>query len=244
MNATLKKLALATLLLSSVACAAKASDPDVAEVKKAFAARFPDRKVESVNPTPVSGIYEVVLSGRQIIYVDASVKHLFVGDLIDAEKRESLTEKRVAELSKVAWKDLPLDAALKEVRGSGARKVAIFSDPDCPFCKRLERDTLKDVNNVTIYTFLYPLTQLHPDAMRKSRQIWCSKDRVGSWTAHMRQGAELSGPDNCDTSALDKNQTLGAKLGINGTPTMIFGNGRMVSGAIPAAEFEKHLNAQ
>ncbi|BAK76038.1 thiol:disulfide interchange protein DsbC [Pseudogulbenkiania sp. NH8B] len=244
MNATLKKLALAALLLSSAACVAKASDPDVAEVKKAFVTRFPDRKVESVSPTPVSGLYEVVLPGRQIVYVDAGVKHLFVGDLIDAEKRESLTEKRVAELSKVAWKDLPLAAAMKEVRGSGARKVAIFSDPDCPFCKKLERETLKDVNNVTIYTFLYPLTQLHPDAMRKSRQIWCSKDRVGSWTAHMRQGTELSGPDNCDVSVLEQNQALGAKLGINGTPTMVFGNGRMVSGAIPSAEFEKYLSAQ
>ncbi|MBI3144643.1 MAG: DsbC family protein, partial [Pseudogulbenkiania sp.] len=112
MNATLKKLALAVLLLSAVACSAKASGPDVAEVKKAFATRFPDRKVESVSPTPVNGIYEVVLPGRQIVYVDGTVQHLFVGDLIDAEKRESLTEKRVAELSKVAWKDLPLTAAL------------------------------------------------------------------------------------------------------------------------------------
>ena len=153
----LRPLAAFMLAIPLLACAAGTAD-NTDSVRQAFEKKFPQRQVQAVRATPVTGIYEIVLPDRQVVYADAKVKHLFVGDLIDVDARQSLTEARVAELSKVDWKNLPLDLAFKEVRGNGSRKLAVFSDPDCPFCKRLERDSLKGVTNVTIYTFLYPLT--------------------------------------------------------------------------------------
>ena len=119
----------------------------------------------------------------------------------------------------------------------------VFSDPDCPFCKKLERESLSQLDNVTVYTFLYPLAQLHPDAPRKSRQIWCSGDRTASWLGFMRQGKALSGNDKCATP-LAEVAALGERLGISGTPALVFPNGELVAGAIPLAEIERHLAAK
>ena len=233
MNTTVKALALAgTLLLTMTACNANATSTGTEQVQKAFSTRFPNRQVLSVSETPVKGIFEVVVKGKQIVYTDASAKYLFVGDLIDAEAKASLTEKKMAELNHVDFNKLPLQYAIKEVRGNGARKLAVFTDPDCPYCKQLERESLPGINNVTIYTFLYPLAQLHPDAPRKARQIWCAKGRLKTWTAFMRDGQPLTGTDKCDTSALDKVEALGDELGITGTPGLLFANGRLVPGAI------------
>jgi len=244
MKTTIKALALgASLLLSLTACKANASPADVEQAKQAFTTRFPNREVLSISETPVKGIYEVVVKGKQIVYTDIAAKYLFVGDLIDTEAKASLTEKRMSELNAVDFDKLPFQYAIKEVRGDGSRKLAVFTDPDCPYCKQLERESLPGVNNVTIYTFLYPLAQLHPDAPRKARQIWCSKNREATWTAFMRDGKALTGTDKCDTSALDKIEALGDQLGITGTPGLIFANGRMVPGAIGTEDIEKLLNA-
>lgn len=246
MKTSLKSIALAaSLLLSVAACSANAESPaSVDSVKKAFHTRFPAREVQSVAKTPVKGIYEVVVKGKQIVYVDEKVNYIFVGDLIDASQKLSLTEKRMAELNKVDWKTLPFEYAFKDVRGNGKRQMAVFTDPDCPFCKRLEQESLKDVTDVTIYTFLYPLTQLHPDAMNKAKKIWCSPDKPSTWTAFMRDGKALTGTGTCDTSALDNIQALGEQLGITGTPTLIFPNGQLVPGAISAEEIEQLLSAK
>lgn len=245
MNTTVKVLALAgTLLLTMTACNANATSTGTEQVQKAFTTRFPNRQVLSVSETPVKGIFEVVVKGKQIVYTDASAKYLFVGDLIDADAKASLTEKKMAELNHVDFNKLPLQYAIKEVRGNGARKLAVFTDPDCPYCKQLERESLPGINNVTIYTFLYPLAQLHPDAPRKARQIWCSKDRLKTWTAFMRDGQPLTGSDKCDTSALDKVEALGDELGITGTPGLLFANGRLVPGAIAKEDIEKLLDAK
>lgn len=245
MKSTVKALALAaSLLLSMTACNANASPNSIEQVKKAFTARFPSRQVLSVSETPVKGVYEVVVKGKQIVYTDASAKYLFVGDLIDAEAKTSLTEKKMTELNRVDFNKLPFQYAIKEVRGNGARKLAVFTDPDCPYCKQLERESLPGITNVTIYTFLYPLAQLHPDAPHKARQIWCSKDRLATWTGFMRDGKELTGTDQCDTAALDKIEAMGEELGITGTPGLIFANGRLVPGAIAQDDIEKLLNAK
>jgi len=245
MNTTVKALALAaSMLLSLSACNANATPSSNEQVKKAFTTRFPTREVLSVSETPVKGVYEVVVKGKQIVYTDAEAKYLFVGDLIDTVAKTSLTEKKMTELNRVSFNKLPLQYAIKEVRGNGARKLAVFTDPDCPYCKQLERESLPDITNVTIYTFLYPLAQLHPDAPRKARQIWCSKDRLATWTAFMRDGQELTGTDKCDTSALDKIEAIGDELGITGTPGLIFGNGRLVPGAIAKDDIEKLLDAK
>ncbi|RQO71201.1 thiol:disulfide interchange protein [Aquitalea sp. FJL05] len=245
MKTTVKALALAaSMLLSLTACNANATPNGSEQVKKAFSTRFPTREVLSVSETPVKGVYEVVVKGKQIVYTDAEAKYLFVGDLIDTEAKSSLTEKKMAELNRVDFNKLPFKYAIKEVRGNGSRKLAVFTDPDCPYCKQLERESLPDITNVTIYTFLYPLAQLHPDAPRKARQIWCSKDRLATWTAFMRDGKELTGTDKCDTSALDKIEAMGDELGISGTPGLIFANGRLVPGAIAKDDIEKLLDAK
>ena len=240
----LRPLAAFMLAIPLLACAAgTAATTD--SVRQAFEKKFPQRQVQAVRATPVTGIYEIVLPDRQVVYADAKVKHLFVGDLIDVDARQSLTEARVAELSKVDWKNLPLDLAFKEVRGNGSRKLAVFSDPDCPFCKRLERDSLKGVTNVTIYTFLYPLTSLHPDAMHKSAQILCSSNPQAAWSDFMLNDKPLAGDGKC--AAADKLasiQQLAEKLGISGTPALVFPNGQLVSGAIPKADVEKLLNSK
>jgi len=246
MKTLLRSLVLSLGFVPLVACSAPAAETSAAkpaEVKKAFEARFPNRPVQSVASTPVTGIYEVVVQGKQIVYTDAKADYLFVGDLIDTQKRESLTEKKMAELNKVAFSSLPLNDAFKEVRGNGARKLAVFSDPDCPFCHKLEKESLSQLDNVTIYTFLFPLTSLHPDAMHKSKVVWCSKDRTAAWTGWMREGKKLSGAADCATP-IDRNLALGEKLGINGTPALIFANGQMVPGAIDKDEIEKLLNAK
>ncbi|WP_028499182.1 DsbC family protein [Microvirgula aerodenitrificans] len=239
----LRTLATALMFIPLFACAVE-GDGNTAAVKKSFEQKFPQREVQSVSASPVKGVYEVVLAGRQIVYTDAKVTHLFVGDLIDVQNKKSLTEERMAALSKVNWADLPLELAIKDVRGDGSRKLAVFSDPDCPFCKRLERDSLPGLNNVTIYTFLLPLTELHPDAMNKSKKIWCSKDRLASWTGVMRDGKALTGDGNCDTAALDRIQALGKKLGVTGTPALVFGNGQLVAGAIPRDDIDKLLSSK
>ncbi|OLZ79015.1 Probable thiol:disulfide interchange protein DsbC precursor [Chromobacterium violaceum] len=243
MNKRMKTLALSSAMLMSLAACSQAAGGNVEDVKKAFLNHFPGKQVKSVSATPVKGIYELVVDGRQVVYVNSDASYLFVGDLIDAKNKESLTERKMAELSKVDFNALPFQYAFKDVRGKGERKMAVFTDPDCPFCKKLERESLKDIDNVTIYTFLYPLTQLHPDAMRKSKQIWCSSDKAAAWTAFMRDGKPLSGPDNCDTP-LDKIQALGEKMGITGTPALVFANGRMVPGAIDGGDIEQLLNAK
>lgn len=245
MKFPLKSILLALTLFGTVACTANATPETVspAAVKKTFEAKFPNRAVVSVRPAPVSGLYEVVVKGRQIVYVDAKVNYLFVGDLIDTAKRESLTEQRMVELSRVDWKTLPLELAFKEVRGNGERKLAVFTDPDCPFCKKLEQESLTGVTNVTIYTFLYPIAELHPDATRKSRQVWCASDRAATWAGFMRDGKPLPEVADCD-APIEKIRQLGEKLGITGTPALIFANGELVPGAIPRDRLESLLNAR
>jgi thiol:disulfide interchange protein DsbC len=243
MKKTVFCLALAGLIPALMSCSANADNDALAAVKKTFQQKFSDRQVLGVRLTPVKGLDEIDMQGAQVVYVDQKVDYVFVGDMVEVKTGKSRTEARVAELSQVPWNALPLNDAIKEVRGNGARKLAIFTDPDCPFCRQLEQGSLAAIDNVTIYTFLYPLTQLHPDAMHKARQIWCAPDRLQAWTAYMHDGKALSGADNCDTP-LERIHDLGEKLGIDGTPTLIFGNGHLVAGVLAQDQLESGLNAQ
>ncbi len=232
----LKQMA-GALLATLLATAAWA---DEASLKKAVEAAYPKLKVQGVSKTPFNGIYEVFL-GDEIFYTDEKFSFVFVdGRLVDAKSRRNLTAERMEELTRVDFNTLPLSQAIKVVKGNGSRKLVVFSDPDCPYCKQLEQDSLIGLNNVTIYTFLFPLDALHPDAANKSRAIWCSADRVKAWQEWMLNGQLPKGSANCNTP-VEETAELGRKLGVRGTPLLIFGDGRRASGALPAQEIERRL---
>ena len=209
-------------------------------IRKNLAARIPQfAKIDEITKSPMPGLYEVRINGFEIFYTDADGNYLLQGNLIDVKARKNLTESRVEKLSEVAFDKLPLNDAFKLVRGNGKRKLAVFEDPNCGYCKHFERD-MKNVDNVTVYLFLYPV--LGPDSNVKSRNIWCSKDKAKSWNDWM--GGDVkpeTAAATCDTAALDRNIAFGRKYNITGTPTLIFADGTRTPGAIPAAQVEKQL---
>jgi thiol:disulfide interchange protein DsbC len=208
-------------------------------IRKNLSERIPQLgKIDEVSKTPMPGLYEVRV-GTDILYTDAEGNYLIQGALIDAKARRNLTEERMDKLLEVDFASLPLKDAFTIVRGNGKRKLAVFEDPNCGYCKRFERD-LQKVDNVTIHMFLYPI--LSQDSTEKSRNIWCAKDKGKAWTDWMvRDQAAGAAAASCDAGALARNLEFGKKHKITGTPTLIFANGSRVPGAIPAAQVEKHL---
>lgn len=222
------------LLISSLSFAQSTTEQ---KVKTELQKQLGDRaKVTAVRSTPIQGLYEVAI-GNDVVYADASARYLVQGEVIDLKTGTNLTEQRSNDLNRIKWSDLPLNDAIKVVRGKGTRQVAVFADPNCGFCKKLEK-TFQQMDNVTIYTFLVPL--LSTDSAIKSKQIWCSSDRVKTWSAWMLDGQAPSGQGNCDTP-LERNTALARKLGVTGTPAMFFTDGSRISGAAPAATIEKKL---
>lgn len=209
---------------------------DEADVRKAMEAKL-GAKVESVTKAGYLGLYEVFSDGN-IVYTDEKATAFIVGPLIDGKTMKNVTEERMRKLTAIKFGDLPLERAIKQVRGDGKRVLATFEDPNCGYCKRLAKD-LQKLENVTIYTFLYPI--LSEDSVRKSKQIWCSADRARAWNDWMVDGKTPAGKEDCDTSAVGKNQEYGRKLNISGTPTMFFGDGERVPGAMPLARIEQKL---
>ena len=220
-----------------------AADKDpTAAIKETLASRFKDVEIIDVKPSPVPGVYEVFL-GDTIVYSNATGDYLFVGNLMDTRTRDNLTSDRLNERNAVSFDTLPLGQAIKVVKGNGKRRMVVFSDPDCPYCKQLER-TLAGVNDVTVYNLLYPITSLHPDAANKSHAIWCANDRVSTWTSWMREQKPpkaVSAP--CKDDPVNSLQALGRKLRVSSTPTLLFPSGKRVSGALAAEELEPLLNA-
>ena len=215
---------------------------DEASLKKTIEATYPKVKIQNISKTPYAGLYEVFLDG-QIIYTDDSFNFLIVeGRLVDPKNKRDLTAERMDELTRVDFASLPLDKAIKVVKGNGSRKLVVFSDPDCPYCKKLEQKDLVGITDVTIYTFLYPLESLHPDAANKSRAIWCAPDRSKSWQEWILNGQLPKGTASCD-APIDDVADLGSKLGITSTPTLIFANGKRLLGAYPAKEIEKAMGS-
>jgi thiol:disulfide interchange protein DsbC len=209
-----------------------------AAIKKIIEQKFPGAEVRSVVKTPYFGLYEVLMDDR-IVYTDAKAKYLVVGAVYDTDQKVNLTDERQRKLNRVNVATLPLDLALKKVKGTGERTLVVFSDADCPFCHKLEQE-LKTVDNVTIYTFLYPIDQLHPDAARKSRMIWCAPDRQKAWDAFFESGALPDNDGSCETP-LAKTAELGSRFKVAATPTLIFADGSVVPGALPAQRLETEL---
>lgn len=211
---------------------------DEADIKKAMESKL-GGKVESVTKSGYLGLYEVFADGN-IVYTDEKATVILVGPLIDGKTMKNVTEERIRKLTAIRFGDLPLDRAIKQVRGDGKRVLATFEDPNCGYCKRLAKE-LQRLDNVTIYTFLYPI--LSEDSVRKSKQVWCSSDRAKAWNDWMIDGKAPNGRDDCDTSAVSKNQEFGRKLNISGTPTMFFADGERVPGAMPLARIEQKLGS-
>lgn len=215
---------------------------DEASLKKIVEAAYPKFKVDSVTKTPYAGLYEVFMGG-QIIYTDEKFSFLIAeGHLVDPKSKKDITGERIDELSKIDFNSLPLDQAIKVVKGNGSRKLVVFSDVDCPFCKRLEQKELSNINDVTIYTFLYPIEQLHPDAANKSRSIWCASNRVKAWQDWILNNKLPASTGKCDVP-LEKVGELAHRVGVNSTPTLFFENGKRMLGAQPYDEIEKSLQA-
>jgi thiol:disulfide interchange protein DsbC len=212
------------------------------EIRKNLPSRIPQfPAIDEVSKSPIPGVYEVRVNGSQIFYTDEQGNYLFQGNLIDVKARKNLTEERVEKLSAVAFDQLPLKDSIKIVRGNGKRKLAVFEDPNCGYCKRFEKD-MKTVDNVTVYLFLYPV--LGPDSNVKSRDIWCSKDKGKAWGDWMESSTRpATAPASCDVTALQRNVEFGRKYNITGTPTLIFSDGTRTPGAIPAEQVEKQLAA-
>jgi thiol:disulfide interchange protein DsbC len=207
-------------------------------IRKNLQERIPQfPKIDEITKAPMPGLYEIRVDGTEIYYTDAEGNFLIQGQLIDTRSRRNLTEERIDKLTAIDFQSLPLKDAFTIVRGNGKRKLAVFEDPNCGYCKRFERD-LQKVDNITVYLFLYPI--LGQDSVDKSRNIWCAKDRVKAWQDAMLREQALASA-NCDISALQRNVELGRKYKINGTPTLITTDGNRVPGAISTAQIEKLL---
>jgi thiol:disulfide interchange protein DsbC len=226
----------------TVANAAQLVPPAVeSTLRKNLAERMPNiPKIDEISRTPMAGLYEIRI-GTDIFYADAEGNYLFNGQLMDTRSKRNLTEDRMEKLLAVDFDQLPLKDAFVIVRGNGKRKLAVFEDPNCGYCKRFEHD-LQKVNNVTVYMFLYPI--LGPDSTEKSRAHWCAKDKVKVWQDWMLRNEPPPKADaSCDVNALARNVEFGKKHKITGTPTLIFADGSRVPGAIGAADIEKLLAA-
>ena len=229
-----------TILATSLFLLSQWAGADEASLKKLVETAYPKFKVDSVTKTPYAGLYEVFMGG-QIIYTDEKLTFLIAeGRLVDPKSKKDVTGERMDELTKIDFNSLPLDQAIKVVKGNGSRKLVVFSDVDCPYCKRLEQNELVNVTDVTIYTFLYPLAQLHPDSAAKSKSIWCADNRVKAWQDWILKGQLPTSTGNCEVP-LEKVGELARKVGVNSTPTLFFADGKRMMGAQPYKEIEKGL---
>ncbi|MFD1711118.1 DsbC family protein [Ottowia sp. GY511] len=237
MTKNLIRRAALTVLLA-LPLLATAQDKDFATLKKNLGERIPGlSQIDEVRKTPMAGLFEVRV-GNDILYTDAEGNFLLHGNLLDTRSRKNLTEERVEKLTAIKWDELDTKNAITIVRGNGKRKMAVFEDPNCGYCKRFEKDMQK-VNNVTVHMFLIPI--LGQDSVEKSKQIWCSADKAKAWHDWMQRDVAPKGASTCNTDALAANLDFAKKYRITGTPTIVFADGSRVPGAINAQQVEQQL---
>jgi thiol:disulfide interchange protein DsbC len=217
-----------SILLASVSFLAQAStSEDIATIQSKLAGRTPPLKAKSIKASPIAGLYEVYLQGN-LIYTDKNFSYAIMnGEMIDTISKKNLTEESLKKLTTIKFNELPLENAIEIKKGSGAYKFAVFSDPDCPYCKSLESGLVESsISNYTAYIFLYPLKTLHPDAASKAESIWCAKDKAEAWSNFM---VKSTAPEkgNCE-NPLTANEKLAEELGVSGTPTIYLNNGRQI----------------
>jgi thiol:disulfide interchange protein DsbC len=224
---------------ATAAVAAPASDAQLTEIRKALEARFTGAPIKGLRASVLPNMFEAMI-GDDMIYFDAKVTHFVVGNLIEAATMTNMTEARTSELTAIDIKQLPLNDAIKVVRGKGERVMYIFTDVDCPFCTRLEQ-TLETMDNVTMYNFMYPIDSLHPKATNKQKAIWCSKDRVAAWQDAVLRNKHVANADTSCANPVDATKALGQKLGVRATPSFFLADGKMIAGALPKERLEAAL---
>jgi thiol:disulfide interchange protein DsbC len=237
----MKKTVILTSVIASIflAGSAVASESLTDEMKS----KFPGTPIASANHVDgFSGLVELVIGKNQIFYTNEEGNRLLIGHVFDPKTNTDLTQQRIDDLSSIDYKSLPLKDAITIRKGKGEREVAVFTDPDCPYCKKLEEE-LKLIDNLTVHIFPYPLVAIHPNSKSVAEAIMCSKDKAKAWTDYMLNGVKPKMDKRCDlASAVDRNVELGTKLGINGTPALIAFNGKIKPGYAPAASLEVWLN--
>lgn len=238
MNATFQRLALALSLVLAAPLSFAQGQSAETLIQKRIQERIPEvGRIDEVRKSPMPGLYEVRVDGTELFYSDAKGDYLIRGEIFDTRKRSNLTQQRANELLSIAWKDLPLKDAFAIKRGNGQRQLAVFADPNCGYCKKLEKE-LQTLNDVTIYLFLYPV--LGPSSTQRSENIWCAKDKGKAWDEWMLQGVEAP-KGQCDTSAIERNLAFGRKHKITGTPTLVLAKGTRIPGFVTLKQLEEAM---
>lgn len=233
---------LTLLACLALASPARADDPDsVTRIEAALKAAYPATSFRDIRPTPLPGLYEVTM-GRNLAYVGGDARHFLFGHLYDMREQRDLTADRLEAARRIDFASLPLADAITTVRGDGSRVLAVFSDPDCPYCRKLEQELAK-LDNVTIHTFLYPLAELHPEARKRAIAVWCAPERASAWKALMLEGKAPPPAAECP-HPIDRNIALARKLGVEGTPALFDVRGRHLAGAAPVQRIESFLAAE
>lgn len=231
----MSKLALAMTSVLLMSCADAQNAKEEAQLRKALAERLGDVKIDSIKKTPYADLYEIRVGG-DIRYTDKTGSYLVVGHVFDLKTSQDLTQARIDDINKINFDELPKELALKTVKGNGKRLMAIFEDPNCGYCKRFRQTTLANIDNVTVYTYMYNI--LSPDSFAKSQNIWCAADRNKAWDDWMLNGkAAAPAPSGC-TAPNDKVLALGQKMNINGTPAIFFADGSRIAGAVDQRTLE------
>ena len=236
-----KRFVMGLAVSAIYATTAYAADGDEVTLEKSLRGLYPSTQIAGVYKTEIGGLYEVDM-GKNIGYTNSEGRYFVFGHIFDMKTQQDLTAQRLDKLNVVNFAELPLADAIKTVRGDGSRTMAVFSDPDCPYCRKLEQELVK-LDNVTIYTFLFPLDGLHPEASKKAKLIWCATDKSAAWRDYMLHNKAPSADKSCD-SPIDRNVLLGQKLSFNGTPTLIASDGRVLPGAAPIERIEEWLNGK
>jgi thiol:disulfide interchange protein DsbC len=213
--------------------------PQYAELARRLSKALPEYRIVRISPSGVDGMLEVLMEDNRIVYSDISGKHVFNGHLFDLDTHEDLTERRIEALTRIDVKQLPLADAFDVVRGNGKRQLYLFEDPDCPYCKKFE-EQLPKINDVTMHIYLFPLVSLHPHAYEHALGVWCATDRQKAWADKMLKGIDPPAVAKC-ANPIDRNLALGDKIHIEGTPTIVFADGRVRAGMMSAEDLERML---
>lgn len=214
--------------------------------KSMLESRYPGTPFKSVEETPLPGIFQVTM-GREVAYVNEDGRYfLFNAHLFDMKTQTDLTKPAIDRAQSIDFKTLPLKDAVKSVKGNGKRVVAVFTDPDCPYCRQLEA-SLDKLTDATVYRFIFPIEGLHKGVTEKSKALWCAgsndASRLDALRAYMGGAKKADGAANC-ANPIDRNVELAKKLGINGTPTMIASDGRMLPGYLPTDRLSAWLDGE